>query len=107
MEESLHKERPRMNPTFQDLLARWPWRPIRNCPGRLVSPWTEHPMSFQTLLGISYIPQVFSSPVAKDPVLVVPLRDGGLISYRQADGRLIHTLNTSEGFSRKLHQLGI
>jgi len=50
---------------------------------------------------------VFSSLKAKDCVLVVPLKDGGIISYRQTDGRLIHTLNTPEGFSRKLHQLGI
>jgi len=50
---------------------------------------------------------MFSSLEAKDSVLVVPLTDGGLIAYRQTDGRLIHTLNTPEGFSRKLHQLGI
>ena len=53
------------------------------------------------------IPKHLSSPEAKDPVLVVPLKNGGLISYRQPDGRLIHTLNTAEGFSRKLQQLGI
>ncbi len=67
----------------------------------------EEPLSFETLLGISCSPQAFLSPEAKDCVLVVPLDDGGLISYRQTDGRLIHTLNTPEGFSRKLHQLGI
>ena len=96
-----------MNTTFQELWARWPWRPIRNCPGRYVLPWTEQPVSFEVLLDYSCIPQAFSSPAAKDPVLVVTLEDGGLISYRQSDGRLIHTLNTPEGFSRKLRQLGI
>jgi len=97
----------RMKTTFQELWARWPWRPIRNCPGRFILPWTEQPISFEVLLDGSCIPQAFSSPAAKDPVLVVPLKDGGLISYRQPDGRLIHTLNTPEGFSRKLQQLRI
>jgi hypothetical protein len=44
---------------------------------------------------------------AKDPVIVAPLADGGLISYRKADGTYVHTLNSREGFERKLRQLGI
>jgi hypothetical protein len=44
---------------------------------------------------------------AKDPVIVAPIVDGGLISYRKADGTYVHTLNTSEGFERKLQQLGL
>jgi hypothetical protein len=44
---------------------------------------------------------------AKDPVIVTALDDGGLISYRKADGTYLHTLNTREGFERKLRQLGI
>ena len=96
-----------MNTTFQELWGRWPWRPIRNCPGRFVLPWTEGPISFEVLLACSCVPQAFSSPAAKDSVLVVPLEDCGLISYRQPDGRVIHTLNTPEGFSRKLQQLEI
>jgi len=103
----INPEPPRMKATFQELWARWPWRPIRNCPGRFILPWTEQPISFEVLLDGSCIPQALSSPAAKDPVLVVPLKDGGLISYRQPDGRLIHTLNTPEGFSRKLQQLRI
>ena len=103
----INPEPPRMKTTFQELWARWPWRPIRNCPGRFILPWTEQSISFEVLLDGSCIPQAFSSPVAKDPVLVVPLEDAGLISYRQTDGRLIHTLNTPEGFSRKLQQLRI
>ena len=105
--ERINREPTRMKTTFQELWDRWPWRPIRDCPGRFVLPWTEQPISFEVLLDCSCVPQTFSSPVAKDPVLVVPLEDGGLISYRQPDSRLIHTLNTSEGFSRKLQQLEI
>ena len=96
-----------MNTTFQELWNRWPWRPIRNCPGRFVLPWTEKPISLEKLLGCSCKPQTFSSPEAKDPVLVITLEDGGLISYQQTDDRVIHTLNTQEGFSRKIRQLKI
>ena len=93
--------------TFEQVQARWPWRPIRNCPGRCVLARQEEPLSFNTLLGIPCSPHPFSSPGAKDPVFVLPLQNGGLISYEQSDGHFIHTLNTSEGFSRKLAQLGI
>jgi hypothetical protein len=44
---------------------------------------------------------------AKDPVIVASLDDGGLISYRKPDGTFVHTLNSREGFERKLQQLGI
>ena len=94
--------------TFEQLRTRWPWRPIRNCPGRFVLPRQKEPPSFDTLLGLSCSPQVFSSPGAEDRVFVCPLQEGGgLISYEQTAGHFIHTLNTSDGFSRKLRQLGI
>jgi hypothetical protein len=44
---------------------------------------------------------------AKDPVLVARLDDGGLISYRKPGGSYVHTLNTLNGFERKLQHLGI
>jgi hypothetical protein len=44
---------------------------------------------------------------ARDAVLVARFPDGGLISYVREDGTLTHTLNTPEGLSRKLRQLGI
>jgi hypothetical protein len=40
-------------------------------------------------------------------VVVTPLIVGGLISYRRPDGTFLHTLNTAEGFARKLSDLGI
>jgi hypothetical protein len=49
----------------------------------------------------------YRSPVAADPVSVVSIDDGGLISYKKPDGSYLHTLNTTEGFHRKLRQLGI
>ena len=92
---------------FAQLRDRWPWRPIRNCPGRFVLPRLKEPLSFDTLLGTACSPQAFSSPGARDRVLVWPLQGGGLISYEQPDGHIIHTLNTPAGFTRKLGQLGI
>ena len=44
---------------------------------------------------------------AKDPVVVAAFVDGGLISYRKQGGNYLHTLNSCEGFARKLQQLGI
>ncbi len=96
-----------MQKTFQDVWIRWHWRPIRHCPGRFVLPRAEQPISFEVLIGSPCTSQVFSSHAAKDPVFIVPLADGGIISYKQKDGQLVHTLNTLEGFSRKLRQLGI
>jgi len=50
---------------------------------------------------------IYRVRTARDPVLVVEFQDGGLISYLREDGTLMHTLNTSEGFHRKLRQLGV
>jgi hypothetical protein len=50
---------------------------------------------------------IYRVPAARDPVLVVELEGGGLISYLREDGALIHTLNSSDGFRRKLRQLGV
>jgi hypothetical protein len=64
-------------------------------------------MSLATLLEPDYHAQTFTSDAAKDPVIVVPLEDGGLISYARPDGSFVHTLNTAGGFAHKLSQLGI
>jgi hypothetical protein len=44
---------------------------------------------------------------ARDEVHVGRVPGGGLISYRQADGTFVHTLNTEEGLARKLADLGL
>ena len=90
-----------------ELLARWEWKPIRNCPGRYVLDLSDQFISFEHLLGGHYQIQSFACSTTKDTVLVFPLEDGGLISYARQDGSLLHTLNTAEGFARKLAQLGI
>jgi len=93
--------------SLQTLLDRWQWKPIRNCPGRFVLVTTDRSMPLDRLMGSDRRAQAFSSGAAKDTVLVVQLDDGGLISYARADGSVVHTLNTKEGFDRKLAQLGI
>ncbi len=93
--------------SYEDLLGRWPWRPIPGCPGRYVlSPDAFSGRPGQLSAEITKTVEV-RSHLAPDPIHVVRFAEGGLISYRQADGRFVHTLNTTEGFERKLAQLGI
>lgn len=100
-----------MNPdpevTFQSLWSRWPWKPIRHCPGRFVLPLRAGRLSFEQVVGRPCSPSCHTSLAAPDQVLVLAFADGGLITYRKPDGQLLHTLNTQEGFIRKLKQLGI
>ena len=93
--------------TFSALFDRWAWRPIPNCPGRyalragaVATPPED--LAPGTCRGTEHV-----SVAAKDPVIVTSFEDGGLISYRKADGMFLHTLNTREGLERKLRQLGI
>ncbi len=96
-----------MTRTVKQLCDRWDWKPIRNCPGRYVLLKPNPFLSISTLLGSDHQIHKFSTPLAKDKVLVVKLVDGGLITYSRCDGSLLHTLNTEEGFYRKLAQLEI
>ena len=90
-----------------ELMNQWQWRPIRHCPGRFVLITGNQSLSFPELLGGNYPIHSFTCSSAKDTVLVVTFEDGGLISYARVDGSILHTLNTPEGFRRKLAQLGI
>ena len=93
--------------TFNQLLERWNWKPIRHCPGRLILSGTQERLSPEQLLGEPREVGVYRVEAADDTVLVVTLDEGGLISYQKPDGSFVHTLNTPEGFRRKLLQLGI
>ena len=94
--------------TFDQLKNRWGWKPMRGCPGRYTLPGTEFNGSPYDLLGAQTKLHEFRVDAAEDPVVVARLaQGGGLISYRRADGKYVHTLNTEEGFRRKLDQLGI
>jgi hypothetical protein len=93
--------------TFDELAAKWELRPIRNCPGRFIIRTGRAELSPRELLGPEVEIQTFNVAAARDTVLVARLGGGGLISYRRADGTHLHTLNTAEGFHRKLLDLGI
>jgi hypothetical protein len=51
--------------------------------------------------------QEFRVSAAADPVCVVVVSGGGIISYRKPTGEYVHTLCDESGFARKLNDLGI
>jgi|GEM_PF-23153 len=91
----------------EDLEARWRWEPIPGCPGRSVLRGAPRALTPHDVLGQATLVRAFRVEAAPDEVLVAQLPDGGLISFRRDDGSHVHTLNTPEGFARKLAQLGI
>lgn len=93
--------------TFDEIRTKWSLRPIRNCPGRFVIRTSVAALSPQELLGTEAKVHTFHIAAARDTVMVIPLDEGGLISYQRTDGTYLHTLNTAEGFERKLLDLGI
>jgi hypothetical protein len=93
--------------TFSELLTARNWRPIHNCPGRYVLSGVSPSLPLEALIGQEAEVRELHVEAARDTVLVVRLLDGGLISYKRPDGSYLHTLNTAEGFARKLLQLGI
>ncbi len=92
--------------TYASIQSAGSWRPLRHCPGRSIWEGASDRRP-SDLVGAVVAVRVFRVPTAADPVHVAPLDEGGLISYEKADGRFVHTLNTPEGFARKLEQLGI
>jgi hypothetical protein len=93
---------------FDVLLKKWPFKPIRNCPGRYALPASEFAGPPEGLLGPGFETRELQLRTARDTVIVATFSGGGgLISYRRADGTHVHTLNTQEGFDRKLRDLGI
>jgi hypothetical protein len=93
--------------SFAHLYAAWPWRAIPNCPGRFVLEGGTSTSSPQDMLGDAISIAEYRSYAAPDLILVARFDDGGLISYAKPDGRYLHTLNTTEGFERKLRALNI
>jgi hypothetical protein len=92
--------------TFEDLRERFPWRPLRGCPGRYVMAGAARAASPRELFG----PLAFhetSSARAPDRIIVAEVEGGGIISYAKPDGTFVHTLGDSAGFRRKLAALGL
>ena len=93
--------------TFDQIMSRWPWRAIPNCPGRFVLSSGRSSLAPSEIVSPSIAISDHVVPATPDPVVVAEFEDGGLISYRKPDGSFVHTLNTSDGLDRKLRQLGI
>ena len=93
--------------TFNDVQKMGLWVPIRDCPGRFTLREASPTFSIVDLLGADEAIQRAHSSKARDPVCIASLEDGGVISYSRSDGSWLHTLNTEEGFERKLRQLEI
>ena len=90
---------------FEELKSKYNWIPIRNCPGRFILRTDDRNLSPIDVIGAEIPFQEFQSE--KDTVIVGRFNEGGLISYKKTDGAYLHTLNTVQGFERKLRQLGI
>jgi hypothetical protein len=93
--------------TFDEVMVKWSWKPIRGCPGRYILITAPAGLLLEDLLGHDVTVKTFQVPAARDTVVVVRLDGGGLISYRRSDQVYLHTLNNTEGFERKLLALGI
>jgi len=93
--------------TFDTVMEHGNWVPIKNCPGRYSLHRVSPTYSINDLLGAEVTFQKAHSINAKDTVWIARLEDGGVISYARSDGTWLHTLNTAEGFARKLKQLEI
>jgi hypothetical protein len=92
---------------FSKLLRELDGRPIRNCPGRYVLRRADNAVGPRAFAGPEARITEHVVPAARDKVVVTWLAGWGLISYARADGTWLHTLNTPEGFVRKLADLGI
>ena len=93
--------------TFAVLFDRFAWRPIPNCPGRYVLAAGPVAVAPGEMVPAASGGSEHVVTAARDPVIVTRFDDGGLVSYRKTGGMFLHTLNTRDGFERKLRQLGI
>jgi len=93
--------------TFEQIKTVYHWRPIPNCPGRYKLIDGDPLLTLDELVNKQFIIHQFRSKRASDLILIVLLDQGGFISYQRKNGTFVHTLNTPEGFQRKLFQLEI
>ncbi len=94
---------------FARIHTQWAWRPIPTCPGRFILVDDDDRRPIHVLVPGAYEVQTFHVSGIRDRIAIVAFAqgDGGLISYLRPDGTILHTLNTADGFDRKLRQLGI
>ena len=91
--------------SFASLKSMYEWKPIRNCPGRFVLQGGISSIAPEVFGGAP--PRVFNNTPLPDPVVVIPVMGGGIISYQKSANTYIHTLCDAEGFERKLNSMGV
>jgi hypothetical protein len=92
---------------FNTLKNKYDWKEINGCPGRFILKNKDKSLTIEKLVDEPVIINTSNSIKVKDFTLIVKLEDGGIISYKKSDGYFIHTLNTIDGFHRKLKMLDI
>ncbi|HRH42053.1 MAG TPA: hypothetical protein PKY82_10440 [Pyrinomonadaceae bacterium] len=91
--------------TFEKAFNTGDWKPIRNCPGRFLLIGGRSDINIENLSESKNPVVEILTEIVPDTVLMIEFEDGGgMISYVKSDGKFIHTLNTNEGFRRKLDQ---
>ena len=93
--------------TLSELMRRFDGQAIPHCPGRYVLRGIDATEGPETVVGSDGTVTEHTVVTARDRVVVTRLGEWGLISYARADGTWLHTVNTPEGFLRKLEDLGI
>ena len=92
---------------FKTLKNKYDWKEIYGCPGRFILKNADKITTPEELLNEKVIINSIRRDDTSDEILIARFKDGGLISYKKTDGTIIHTLNTEEGFLKKLQKLNI
>jgi hypothetical protein len=92
---------------FNTLKNRYLWKEIYGCPGRYILKNDDKKTTVEELAGKNLTVNSFKTDKTIDEVLIVKFKCGGLISYKKPDNSYVHTLNTEEGFLKKLIKLKI
>lgn len=94
-----------MTLSYWELFSLFRWIPIRNCPGRSVL--SEPSKSLTKELTRSPTMKKYRFENTRDLVMICSIEGGGLISFVRSDQTVVHTLNTREGFHRRLVKFGL
>ena len=93
-----------MSVSFDSLMERFDWRPIKDCPGRFVFASGVVDMTPEQLVSEEIDVEHQQFPHVTDIVAHCSFKGGGLISFHKPNG-FLHTLGDTEGMQRKLQML--
>ena len=89
--------------SFAKIFSEHTWKPILNCPGRYIGGHSTKHLNFRDLSGCTE--SIYKSSCCRDIVYCAKISGGGIISYLQSDGSLIHTLCDESGYERKMLEI--